>query len=113
MYLGDTYFQLWTNLVSKKIRSRKSKTDRSSTVRKICAKYILSTSVRIRIQIGSGFNQVSGSVSGTKPGIRIREDKNDPQKKLGNFMFGSAGCSLLRAEDFFCGLLAWTSFGEA
>jgi hypothetical protein len=38
--------------------------------------------------------------------IRIQESKNDPQKskKLGNFMFLNAGCSLLRAEGFFCNL---------
>ncbi len=56
----------------------------------------------IRIPIGSGFNQVSGS--GSVFGIRIQEGKNDPQKKkkFRNLMFWSVGCSLLRAEGFFC-----------
>jgi hypothetical protein len=38
--------------------------------------------------------------------IRIWEEKNDPQekKKIRNFMFWSAECSLLRAEGFFCSL---------
>ncbi len=62
----------------------------------------------IRILIGSGFNRVSGSGSGSVFGIRFRiqEGKNDPQKKkkLRNFMFWSAGCSLLRAVGFFCNL---------
>jgi hypothetical protein len=35
---------------------------------------------RIRIWIGSGFNQVSGSVSGFGIQIRIQEGKNYPQK---------------------------------
>jgi hypothetical protein len=34
--------------------------------------------LRIRIRIGSGFNQVSGSGFGIK--IRIQEGKNNPQK---------------------------------
>jgi hypothetical protein len=36
---------------------------------------------RFRIRIGSGFNKVSGSVTGSEFGIRIRiqEVKNDPQ----------------------------------
>ncbi len=40
----------------------------------------------IRIRIGSGFNQISGSGSGF--GIRIQKGKNDPQKykKSRNFM---------------------------
>ncbi len=39
--------------------------------------------------------------------IRIQVGKNYPQKKtkkFRNFMFSSAGCSLLRAEGFFCNL---------
>ncbi len=38
--------------------------------------------------------------------IRIQEDKNDSQKKkkLRNFSFWSAGCSVLRAEGFSCSL---------
>ncbi len=64
---------------------------------------------RIRIRIGSLFNQVSGSGSGSLFGIwiGINGGKNDPQKlkkKKKNFMFWSAGCSLLRAEGFFCNL---------
>ncbi len=47
------------------------------------------TGFRIRICIGSGFNQVSGSGSGLGPlfGIRIRiqEGKNDSQKKKKNY----------------------------
>jgi hypothetical protein len=49
-----------------------------------------------RIRIGSGFNQVSGFVSGSGS----RRAKNDP-KTLEISFFGSAGCFLLRAEDFF------------
>jgi hypothetical protein len=87
--------------------------------------------IRIPYRIGSGVNQVSGSVSGIR--IRIQEGKNyqvadpdsirsvdpDPNSesgsrrakmthksrtKLRNFMFWRAGCSLLRAEGFFCNL---------
>jgi hypothetical protein len=60
------------------------------------------TVFRIRIRIGSGFNQVSGS--GFHFRIRIQEGKNDHkiEKKLENFMFCNAGCSLLRAEGFSC-----------
>jgi hypothetical protein len=38
--------------------------------------------------------------------IRIREGKNDLQKrkKVRNFMFKSAGYSLLRVEGYSCGL---------
>jgi hypothetical protein len=38
--------------------------------------------------------------------ILIQEDENDPQnrKKLINLIFWSAGCSILRAEGFFCSL---------
>ncbi len=50
-----------------------------------------------RIRIGSGFNQVSGSVSGSR-----REKMTHKNIKiLGNFIFWSAGCSLLRAKGFF------------
>jgi hypothetical protein len=35
--------------------------------------------------------------------LRIQEGKNDP-KKLGKREDSSAGCSLLRAEGFSCGL---------
>jgi hypothetical protein len=34
----------------------------------------------LRIRIGSGFNRVSGSVSGFGIRIRIQEGNNDPQK---------------------------------
>jgi hypothetical protein len=39
--------------------------------------------LRIRIRIGSGFNQVSesGNVFGIWIRVRIQEDKNDPRKK--------------------------------
>jgi hypothetical protein len=40
----------------------------------------LNLGFRIRIRIGSGFNQVSGSGSVFGIRIRIQEDKNDPQK---------------------------------
>ncbi len=50
----------------------------------------------IRIRIRSGFNQVSGSGSGF--GREKMSYKN--WKKFRNSMFGSAGCSLLRAEGF-------------
>jgi hypothetical protein len=60
-----------------------------------------------RFRIGSGFNQVSGP--GWRFGIRIGIRNPDMifknRKKLRNFMFGSAGCSL-----FFP--VAWTSFME-
>ncbi len=46
-------------------------------------------SARIRICIGMG--------------VRIQEGRND-RKKWRNFMFGIAGCSLLRAEGFSCSL---------
>jgi hypothetical protein len=44
---------------------------------------------RIRIQTGSGFNQVSGSVSEAVFRIRIQEDKktHKNRKNLRNFMF--------------------------
>jgi hypothetical protein len=57
-----------------------------------------------RIHIGSGFNQDSGSLSGSGFGIRIRiEGQKWPTKieKPRNFMFWSAGCTLLRAEGHF------------
>jgi hypothetical protein len=47
--------------------------------------------------------------------IRIKEGKNYPEKKkkkLINFIFRSARCSLLIAEGFSCAV-AWTSFMEA
>jgi hypothetical protein len=53
--------------------------------------------IRIPIPIGSGFNRVSGSGSRTKM-------THISRKNLRNFMFWSAGCSLLRAEGFFCNL---------
>ncbi len=61
---------------------------------------------------GSGSGLDPDSIRSEDPesvfGIRIRfqEGKNDPQsrKKFKNFMFWSAGCSLLRAEVFFCNL---------
>jgi hypothetical protein len=64
----------------------------------------MNTGLRIRIRIESRIIQVSGS--GSVFGIRIQEGKNDHKykKKIKNFMFISAGCSLLRAEGFFCNL---------
>jgi hypothetical protein len=59
---------------------------------------------RIRIPIGSDFDQVSGS------GSRRAKITRKNIKKLRNFMCGSAGCSLLMAEG---SLVAWTSFMEA
>ncbi len=58
--------------------------------------------IRIRIHIGSGFNQVSGSGSGSRSTRAKMTLKR--RKKLWNFMFWSAGCSLLRAEGFLCNL---------
>ncbi len=57
---------------------------------------------RIRIRIGSGFNQFNGS--GFTIRIRIQKGKNDHKnkKKFWNFMFWSGGCSLLKAESFSC-----------
>ncbi len=57
---------------------------------------------------GSGFNQVCGSGFG----FRRAKITHKNRKKLRNFMFGSAGCSLLRAESFSC-TVAWASFMEA
>jgi hypothetical protein len=48
----------------------------------------------------SGFNGVPGSVSGSKRAKRPTKNL----KKLINFIFWSAGCSLLRVEGFFCSL---------
>ncbi len=45
---------------------------------------------------GPGFTQVSGS------GFRRAKMAHKGRKKLKNFMFLSAGCSLLRAEGFLC-----------
>jgi hypothetical protein len=63
---------------------------------------------RIRIRIGSGFNQVSGPVSIAGYGIRIRiqEGKNDPQKKEKNLEIScfEALDVLFGAECFFCSL---------
>ncbi len=44
--------------------------------------------------------------------IQIQEGKKDQQKekKFRNFMFWSAGCSLLRAQGFFCGRLEMGKF---
>ncbi len=50
---------------------------------------------RIRIRIGNGVNQVCGS------GSRRAKMTHENGKKLTNFMFWSARCSLLRAEGFF------------
>ncbi len=57
--------------------------------------------IQIRIWDGFGFNQFSGSVFWIR--IRIQEGKNYPQKAKKNprnFMFSSAGCSLLKAEGW-------------
>jgi hypothetical protein len=69
---------------------------------------VLWVQIRIQIRIGSGFNEVLGSVSGSgfaiRMRIRIQEGTYDPEKKLRNFIFRTAGCSLLRAEGFSCSL---------
>ncbi len=57
---------------------------------------ILVSVFRIRIRIGSGFKQVSGSVS--EPESR----SGSGSRRAKFFMFWSAICSLLRAEGFFC-----------
>jgi hypothetical protein len=51
------------------------------------------------IQIGSEFNGVPRSRFAIRIRIWIQEGKNYPQKLI-NFIFLSAGCSLLRAEGF-------------
>ncbi len=48
------------------------------------------TVFRIRIRIGSGFNQVTGSGSGSRRAKMTHKSR----KKFRNFMFWSAGCSL-------------------
>ncbi len=50
--------------------------------------------------IESEFNQVSGSGSGSRRANITHKNR----KKLRNFMFWSAGCSLLRAESLSCSL---------
>jgi hypothetical protein len=55
-----------------------------------------------RIRIGSGFNLVTGSVYGSRS--RRSKISHKSKKKFRNFMFRSAGCSLLRAEGFFFNL---------
>ncbi len=71
--------------------------------------WVLKAVLLIRIRFGSGFNGVSVSRSGfeIRIGIRIREGKNYKKKKIINFIFRSAGCSLwgLKASP-----VAWTSF---
>jgi hypothetical protein len=52
----------------------------------------------------SGFSQVSGSGFGIWIRIWIQECKNYPKKKVRNFMFLSAGCSLLSTKGFSCSL---------
>ncbi len=49
---------------------------------------------------GSGFNQVSGSGSGSRRAKMTQKS----WKNVKNFMFWNAGCSLSRAECFFCNL---------
>jgi hypothetical protein len=52
------------------------------------------------LRIGSGFSRVPGF--GFTIQIRIQEGINyqEKLKKVNKFIFGSAGCSFLRAEDF-------------
>ncbi len=57
--------------------------------------------IRIRIRIWSVFNQVSG----TRSGSRRAKMTHKSIKKIKNLMFWSAGCSLLRAEGFFCNFM--------
>ncbi len=58
--------------------------------------YILPTVLWIRIRIRSGFNRVSGS------GSRRAKWPTNIEKKLINYIFWNAGCSLPRAEGFSC-----------
>ncbi len=57
-----------------------------------------------RIRIGSRFNKVSGSGFGFWIRSRRAKMNHKNRQKLRNFMFWSAGCSLLRAEGFICSL---------
>jgi hypothetical protein len=54
----------------------------------------------IRTRIGSGFNRVSGSGSGSRRAKMTHNSRNFCLK----FMFSSIGWLLLRAEGFFCNL---------
>ncbi len=58
--------------------------------------------IRIQIRIRSGFKCVAGSISGSGFAIRIRIQEGKKVKL--NFIFWSAGCSLLRDEGFSCNL---------
>ncbi len=55
--------------------------------------------LQIRIRIGSVFNRVSGSGSGSRRSKLTHKSKNFFQN-----MFWNVGWPLLRAEDFFCNL---------
>jgi hypothetical protein len=62
----------------------------------------------------SGLNpdSISSLDPDSESGSRRAKMTHKNRKKLRNCMFESAGCSLLRAEAFFC-TVAWTSFVEA
>jgi hypothetical protein len=77
--------------------------------------FVFLTNQLLWIQIGSVFNGVPRSVFGSGFAIRtrIQDGKNGPEnrKQLINFIFCSAGCSLSRAEGFFCSLdVLWRTF---
>ncbi len=61
--------------------------------------------IRIRTRIGSGFNGFVDPYPDSQSWW-IQEGKmtHKHRKKLINFIFWSAGCSLLRADDFSCSL---------
>ncbi len=68
---------------------------RSATVRRL--------QLVFRIRIRSGLD--TDSIRSVDPNLDPRAKMTyKSRKKLGNFMFWSAGCSLLRAEDFSCSL---------
>jgi hypothetical protein len=54
--------------------------------------------------IGYGFNQVRGSFPDPESGSKRTKMAHKNREKIRNFMFCSAGCSLLRTEGFFCSL---------
>ncbi len=80
------------NSYSKKNATRYGTVDSES---KIGRKSTVLTKLAV-FRIGFEFNQVRGF------GPRRAKMTHKTRKKLGNFMFWSAGCSLLRAEGFFC-----------
>jgi hypothetical protein len=71
---------------------------KKSFIRSSCFYKYFPAVLWIRIRIGSGFNGVPG------PGSRRAKMTDKIRKKVINFMFWSAGCSLLRTEGFSCSL---------